>query len=163
MSNHTIFYQAVKPQPSYDEVKAFVYKSLVADNMELYRSMIDGTLDKSLKEAYPEWTPELGERSLPIIQRIGRLIEGNYCKQAVCNRYEHRNELTIFVNGQFYFNNRCMPDDCFRIRYMGVSLFSLEETLKFLNENAGLILMTTDTIEKLEHFWSDHPDGLIKC
>ena len=163
MGCHTWFYRKLNPQPTYQMVKQDVL-DMFEKNRELYVQMIDGTLDEDLKEAYPEWDMETGLKVLPIIERTIHMVEGGFCKVAVCNRYVHEDLLTVFVNENFYVSDYNLPHDLFRIgKYPKNRLFSLSETMEFIEKNKENVYFYIDDFENhLNKFWSENPDGMIE-
>jgi hypothetical protein len=163
MGCHTWFYKKIKPQPTYQEVKEQVLERFVDGNIELYQQMIDGTLEDDIKDAYPEWNKEMGMRYLPVMERIRRRIEGDFCKVAVCNRYEHDEDLTTFEFDTFYVSTDELPHDLFRIgHYPENKLYSLYQTMKFINENKEKMSFCDDWEKYLQEFWMKNPDGMIQ-
>jgi hypothetical protein len=162
MGCHTWFYKKVNPQPIYEEVKQYYLKD-VDESIKLYQQMIDDTLDANIKEAYPDWTVEMGMKYLPIFERIKRIVEKNLCQVAVCNRYRHNNHLTVYANGNFYEYTHDLTHDVFRIgNYPNDNLFSLEDTLSFIEKNKDKIyhyhfnnVTNQDWKEQLEEFWKE--------
>lgn len=75
----------------------------------------------------------------------------------------------------YYINNDELPHDIFRIGdYPEIKLFSLQETLDFLEKNDDKIRYTSSifdktdrevlkqrAIERLKDFWEKNPDGMI--
>lgn len=168
MGCHTWFYKKVVPQPTYEEVKQY-YLNIVDENIKLYQQMIDDTLDAETKEAYPEWTAEMGYKYLPVFERIKRIVEKNLCQVAVCNRYRNNDNLTVYENGVFYEYTHDLTHDVFRIGgYPNDKLFSLQETLDFIEKYKDKIyhyhfnnVTNQDWKEQLEEFWVKYPDGMI--
>lgn len=164
MGCHTWFYKKMNPQPTYDEIKAVVISNM-KKGADLYQRMIDDKLSEDIKENYPEWNKEMGEKYLPIKLRMIRMVEKDLCKVAVCRRYEPSYSamvLTIFVNGNFYTYTDDLPHDLFRIgEYPTDKLFSLEETLSFIEKNEKKISFWINWKTHLEKFWMEYPDGMI--
>lgn len=166
MGCHTWFYKKLNPQPTYDEVKEQVLRRFAQGNIDLYQKMIDGTLDSDLKEAYPEWNEEMGRKYLPIMNRTKRMIENGHCKVAVCKRYEHNEsfqELTQYVNGEFYVSTNNLPHDLFRrYDYPEDKLFSLKETMDFISIWKDKMTFFDGWEDRVRKFWIENPDGMIE-
>lgn len=162
MSCHTYFYKRIEKQPSWEDVKQQVLKNWIGNIIRLHQQMIDNTLKEKIKEAYPEWTKEVGLKYMPILKRTERMIQSNLCKNAVCYRYEHNEQLTIFLNNIFYYTNKELPSNIFRIgTYPEDILLSPQETAKFINKNRKMIKFCNNWKTELKDFWNNNPDGLI--
>ena len=160
MGCHTWFFKIVDPQPTWKEVKAFKLDN-IDRSIELYHQMIDDTLDADLKDAYPEWNKEYGERLIPICNRMRRMVEKDLCKLAVCHEFRYNNNLTYFSKEKeaFYYDDGTLPHDLFRIgNYSNEQLFSLKDTLDFIEKYNYKIEFD---MQKLEYFWNKYPDGMI--
>lgn len=166
MGCHTWFYKKINPQPTYDEVRKKVLGGFIKDNIDLYQKMVDGTLDEDIKDAYPEWNEEMGRKYLPIFDRMKTMIEGGYCKVAVCNRYEHINSLvnmTQYINGEFFISTNSLPHDVFRRHdYPEDKLFSLEDTMNYISKWKDKISFSENWEDNVKKFWSENPDGMIE-
>lgn len=166
MGCHTWYYKKINPQPTYDEVRTQVLGRFVQGNIDLYQKMIDGTLDADLKDAYPEWNEEYGRKYLPIMNRTKRMIEGGYCKVAVCKRYEHKDNyfaMTEYVDGVFYVSTDDLPHDLFRRHdYPEDKLFSLEQTMKFISNWKDRMSFCDGWEDSVKKFWLENPDGMIE-
>jgi len=168
MGCHTWFYKKV--DVNYEEVKAKVIVHY-EEEISLLDKMINESLDKDLLEVYPEFTIEYGLKNKPIIERKLSIIRKNLCKEAVCRRYRHEDNLTDYINGKgFYTTKNDMQHDLFRIgNYPEDKLFSLTETLDFIEKNKDKIhsyyfnkVQNKDYKQQLEEFWKTYPDGMIR-
>lgn len=158
MGCHTWFYKKINP--SYNEVKENVLTQL-NKSLQFYNKIIDGSLDADLMEAYPEWTPEYGIKRKQIIERQIQIVTKDLCKNAIYNRYTSNNNLTVYVNGSLY--EETDYHDLFRkYKYPEDHLYSLQETLDYIQKYKDEITIYEWTFTKLEQFWNQHPDGLIQ-
>lgn len=169
MGCHTWFYKKV--DVNYEEVKAEVIYHY-EEEISLLDKMINDreSLDKDILDAYPEFTIEYGLKNKPIAERKLSIIRKNLCKEAVCRRYRHDDKLTDYVTGKgFYITTDDLYHDLFRIgNYPVDKLFSLEETLDFIEKNKDKIhsfyfnkIQNKDFKQQLEDFWQKYPDGMI--
>jgi hypothetical protein len=162
MGCHTWFYKKIAPQPTYNEVKENVLKHL-KKNIDFYDRMIIGDIDADLLEAYPEWTAEYGIKYKSILERQIKFVEKDLCYNALYNRYNSdiTSKLTININGILYIETDY--HDVFRkYNYPTDKLFSLKETLEYIEKYKDEIYIYEDTFEILEQFWLEYPDGVIK-
>ena len=69
--------------------------------------------------------------------------------------------IEYYRKGGWYETDDSLPHDLFRIgNYPETLLFSLEETLDFIQTNKCTVYEYTD--EKLRDFWAEFPDGMIR-
>ena len=138
-----------------------------------------------------DFTPEEFKiRQLTYINSLNRkikIVSHDKCKRAVWNRQNDR-ELTIYVDDKGLFIEDTGYHDGFRIgNYPDDQLFSLEETLKFLEDNDSKISFgysrcinpkadykerkweevdreefKIKCIERLKKFWDSYPEGMIQ-
>lgn len=162
MGCHTWFYKRLNPQPTYEEVKKNVI-ALIRGSIEFNNEVIDGTVDPIFLEDYPELTPEFAKNQNLVFERQIRMIERGLCKAAVYGRYMQFEYGIQSINGAIYED--AGYHDTFRVYdYPDDNLFSLEETLKFIEKYQNsdkVITVQKDTIERLKQFWDEHPDGCI--
>ena len=176
MGCHTWFYRKI--DVSYEEAK-YSFITLIKRELDLLDRMINNreSIDQDLLEVYTEWTPEYATIQIPIWKRMLRMVEGGYCKEAVCRRYQYDTDgVTRYITGKgFYHYYKYLPHDIFRIgNYPKDKLFSLEETLEYLEKNDDIISYLTGpydieskeirkekAIERLKKFWNENPDGMI--
>jgi hypothetical protein len=158
MGCHTWFYKKINH--SYNEVKENVINKL-NKSLQFYDRMCDGLLDPDLMEAYPEWTPKYGFKYKSIIERQIQIVTKDLCKRAIYNRYTSNNNLTVYVNGNLY--EETDYHDIFRkYNYPEDHLYSLQETLDYIQKYKDEITIYDWTFNRLEQFWNQHPNGLIK-
>lgn len=158
MGCHTWFYKKINPQPTYSEVKENVINKFKKE-IDFTNRLIVGDIDKDLLEAYPEWTPEYGYKYKSILGRQLQFIEKDLCYTALYNRY-NSGGLTININNILYIETEY--HDLFRkYKYPDDILFSLKETLEYIERYKEEITIYENTFKRLEQFWDEYPDGLI--
>lgn len=161
MGCHTWFYKKIEvsKEEIYDNV-LFELNSSKA----FYDRMIIGDIDEDLLEAYPEWTPEFGEYHKKLLERQIRIVESGICEKAVYRRYNHPEGITVCIDGKgHYITSNGMPHDLFRkYGYPEDKLFSYKETLDYIYDKSNECELDYDTFSRLEQFWYEYPDGMIK-
>lgn len=95
---------------------------------------------------------------IEILKRQIRLIENNYCLEAMMNRVVIDKKLTIFIKGKGLYVEVPKYLKIFRDSNP-FKLYSEEQTIKYINENN--IDMETYEIELLSEFWFEYPNGVI--
>jgi hypothetical protein len=169
MGCHTWFHKKINV--TYEQAKKFLIK-IYKNEITLYQTWIDNPNDEyyvDLLEDYPEYDINYCIKQCDIIKRKLRLVEGGYCKEAVMNKYDRgiANHVT-YVKGKGHYQSLDWCDT-FRIPgYPEDILFSLEETLDFIEKNKSLIyyyhqndVTGKDWKEQLEEYWKEYPDGMI--
>lgn len=69
--------------------------------------------------------------------------------------------LYSYINGDLYCTSNELPHDIFRIGgYPNDELFSIMETMRFCNKNN--IKLNKDQKTRLQKFWFENPDGMIR-
>lgn len=186
MGCHTWFYKKI--EVSYEQARTN-YLTQIERELAFSERMIKGEIDADLLEAYPEWTPEYGERLKAIFLRHKRLVEGRYCQVATMDKYSRGFEVIRYIpeKGMFLACDS-LPHDVFRVyKYPKDKLFSWEETLKFLCNpeknchmgglkhegikeyidtyplyaNLDRYADITFSYNTLKRFWDENPDGMI--
>lgn len=178
MGCHTWFHKRI--EVTEEDVRKDVVDFLKRE-IDHYNRLIndrDG-IDEDILNAYPEWTKEFGLYYKPIYERRLRMVEKGLCKLAMYNRYKESdyNNIHKFDKSKnaMYVTTNSLPHDTFRRGgYPNDKLFSLEETLKYLEDNDGIIYYTstifdkTDrnilkekSIKRLKEFWVEYPEGMI--
>jgi hypothetical protein len=161
MGCHTWFYR--KEERSIEEAR----KKFIAEQKDMIKSwglMLYNPLD-DCRVAY-DWSDVDISNSIDVTERRIRMVEKGLCNVAVFNHQPSNDGQHLYINEKFYTCDDEMPHDTFRIGgYPETKLFSLEETLKFLEDNDGKIdywMTKEETIEKLKEFWTKYPDGMIE-
>ena len=113
---------------------------------------------------YPEYTKEYLQKKINVFKRQIQMVESGYCKEAVISKGSGY----LYIRGKGCYDslNWC---DIFRIGgYPENLLFSLDETLEFIEQNKDKIhsyhyneISKKGWKEQLEDFWKEYPDGMI--
>lgn len=163
MGCHTWFYKRID-SPSFEEMKEAVlkkYKESI-ENCEKWLSNPDSDDYKSILEAYPEWNSNELRKWMSVDLRKIKMIEGGYCRQAVVNKYCMFNpDIMIEHEGNFYVDVDDFHDVFRKYGYPDDRLFSLQETISYINNPDNECTIYDFTREKLVDFWSLYPDGMI--
>jgi hypothetical protein len=163
MGCHTWFYKKIDTPP-YEEMKKFVIDTYNRSINDL-TCWIDNPTDVEyleMFEAYPEWTIEFITTWRDTDKRRVRMIEADLCKQAVMNKFcMNGDKLTEFYNGNLYDDVDGYHDIFRKYGYPEDRLFSLEETLEYINDPKNDCDTYDKTIELLTKFWFEYPDGMI--
>jgi len=165
MGCHTWFHKKIKG-PSDEEVKTKIVEKIDKELDFLERIVIDrNSIDPDLLEAYPEWTPEYSEQQKPYwVNLKSQIINGEMSINEMRDLYSDMTyEITYYVDGRGWFvSSGELPHDLFRkYGYPDDRLFSLEETLDYINNPENKCVVYEETIEDLKKFWSEHPEGMI--
>ena len=111
-----------------------------------------------------DWNTTKNEQ-LEYISKYNRKIKAvanNFYKRAVWNNQNDK-EITIYIDGKGLFIEDTGFHDLFRKGgYPGDMLFSLEETINYINDAENDCSVYPTTIQKLEEFWKKYPRGLIE-
>lgn len=166
MGCHTWFYKKIE-KPSYEEMKQFILKKYY-DSVEGLNKWINNPLDEEYLEmssVYTEWTIEYLKQWRDVDLRRIRLIENDYCKVAVMNKYcSYSDDILVPVNNNIYKDVSGVNGyhDVFRkYGYPNDMLFSLEETLNYINNTENECVIYENSIELIKKFWNEYPDGMI--
>lgn len=113
-----------------------------------------------------EWTQDYCDHLLNLYKRQLRMVESGYCSRAIWNKQpDDENNAYVFIEGKgLYADNGNMPHDVFRIHnYPEDRLFSLEETIQFIEKNRDKINFYNPELifKKLNSFWEQYPQGMI--
>lgn len=171
MSCHTWFYRKV--EVSYEEAKKSLIKKL-NKNIKVCQEWIDNPNGKDyleIKEFYPEWTIGYLYNQVEVDKRKISIIKKDLCKVAVMFKYEHKGQLTCFIEGRgVYVCYDNLPHDLFRLGgYPDDNLFSYEQTVDFIENHKDQIyyyhdnkVTGEDCFDALKRFWTDYPEGMIQ-
>ena len=163
MGCHTWFYKKI--DVTYDTAKKSLIKSLNEDIETLTRWRDNPTGDDLafLKQYYVDFTWDSLNNDIDIRKRKLKFVEGGYCKVAVMNKYADGLSIIHYEKERGHFKAIREYHDIFRIgNYPKDKLFSLEETLEFIEKNRDNIHFCNDDYKQyLENFWKDHPYGMI--
>ena len=163
MGCHTWFYKKLDNQPDYEDIRLEMlefYKTEIG----YYERHISNTLSDDEKWLFEDKSIEDSIHALNVLKRHYRLIEGRYCKVATLSKYPgftNRGLDFSRVNGQFYVGIDNYHD-AFRIgNYPEDELFSLQETLDFIEKHKDEIRYNDDWKKEIEEFWTKYPNGRI--
>lgn len=93
--------------------------------------------------------------------RMIKAINKGYYQKAVWNRQSDEN-LTLYIEGKGLYIEDTGFHDCFRRGgYPDDKLFSLKETLNYINNSENQCVVYDNTIKQLEKFWDKYPQGMI--
>jgi hypothetical protein len=163
MGCHTWFYKKIDTPP-YEEMKKFVIDTYNRSINDLTR-WIDNPTDVEyleMYEAYPEWTIEFITAWRDTDTRRVRMIEAGLCKEKVMNKFcMYGDKLTEFYKGNLYDDVDGYHDVFRKYGYPEDRLFSLEETLEYINDPKNDCDVYDKTNELLTKFWTEYPDGMI--
>jgi len=172
MGCHTWFYKRV--DRTIEEARAKYIANLEESIVDFTKILNDPNDECRL--AY-EWDNELIQHSIDIWNRQLRMVKSNLCNVAVFNKQPNDDgRLYQYENGNLYCYNDDLPHDIFRIgEYPEDKLFSLDETLKYLEDHSDKIhyastifekksevVLKRKAIEELKKFWEEYPDGMIE-
>ena len=91
-----------------------------------------------------------------------KAIYNGYYQKAVWN-HQNDKELTEYIDGQgLYIEDTGFHDVFRKYGYPDDRLFSLEETLNYINNYENKCIVYENTIDLLKDFWSKYPDGFIE-
>ena len=172
MGCHTWFYKKV--DRTIEEARER-YLSDLHESINSFQSMLDDPSDQTKIDL--EWTDEFIQEAIDIWKRQKRMVEKGLCNVAVMKKQpaDENGILYRFVNGNLYCYHHELPHDTFRRGdYPDDKLFSLEETLKYLEDNDDKIyyhysfldktrksVLKERAIKRLKKFWDEYPDGMI--
>lgn len=126
---------------------------------------IDNPADEEyleMVEVYIDWTIEAITNWRDSDARRIKMIETGLCKQAVMNKFcMYDGGLKEFYNGSLYAEVDGYHDLFRKYGYPEDRLFSLEETLDYINDPKNECQTYDQTIEWLTKFWTENPEGMI--
>lgn len=100
-------------------------------------------------------------KQISVLNRQIKAVSNNFYQCAVWNHQSHEN-LTYYVKGKgLYIEDTGFHDWFRRGGYPDDELFSLQETLDYINNPKNECTVYDNTIIQLEKFWKQYPDGLI--
>lgn len=109
-----------------------------------------------------EVTKEYQLNYINLLNRQIRMVSNNLCSKAVWNR-QNDEDLTEYIDGRgLYIEDTGFHDVFRKYGYPDDKLFSLEETLNYINSPENKCTIYENTIEHLKEFWNRYPDGIIK-
>lgn len=165
MGCHTWFYKKTDTA-SDDEIKKIMLERC-GNEIDFLDRLINKreSIDKDLLEGYPEWTPEWAENQKPFwLDLIESTKNNTITKDELYDYYSSWSDgLTVYVDGKgFYVECGDFHDEFRKYGYPDDKLFSLRETLDYINNPQNECTVYENTIERLNEFWETYPDGLIE-
>lgn len=163
MGCHTWFYKKVETPP-YEEMKEVIIQIYKRSISEMTGWIDNPQGDKYLEilSAYPNWTIEYITNFRNADIRRLQMIEKDLCKVAVINKYCTCNsEIMEYINGSLYVDLDDYHDVFRKYGYPKDRLFSLDETLAYIENPVNECVTFYNTIEILTDFWTKHPNGMI--
>jgi hypothetical protein len=158
MGCHTWFYK--KEERSIEEARQKLVEAL---NRVIEAYTIDRESPESyynhFRNAYNKTHAEM-DWLVKVIQRQIGMIEKGLCNVAVMRKQEG---VCRYIPEKGLFVDIDGVHDVFRIGgYPDDTLFSLEETLKFIEDQGEKVYAKADNWQELlKYFWEKHPDGMI--
>lgn len=159
MNIQTCFYKKINI--SYNEAKYDLLK-YYSDKIYLMDKWVKNPTSDDYVEFikyYPEYNKEYMSYIISLYSRRMRLVNKGFCKESVMRKYS-KSDYYIKDKGHFktiefrniFTINKFVPD----------ILFSLKETLDFINDNKSNINYYMNKWETiLQNFCSMYPDGMI--
>jgi hypothetical protein len=157
MGCHTWFYRKI--ERTQEQAKQNCLKGLLKSeklNLSILNDRNYNNIDWS------EWTDDMLLEHDAVLKRQIRMVENNFCQRAVWNHQNDKN-LTEYIEGKgLYIEDTGFHDVFRKYGYPENKLFSLEETLDYINNTENNCTVYENTIERLKDFWSNYPDGFIE-
>lgn len=180
MGCHTWFYKKIEG-PTQESIVSVV-KKRVSKELEFLNRLINDrdSIDSDLLEAYPEWNKEYAEKNIPLWQTIYDFANGEDIDLSIFPEdfFEEDvtkdtllqslytswvNKLTVFIKEKEWYEDVDDFHDLFRkYGYPDDMLFSLEETLEYINDPKNECTVYEYTENRLKEFWEKYPDGMIQ-
>lgn len=157
MGCHTWFYRKI--ERTQEQAKQNCLKGLL-ESEKLNLSILNDRNYNGFD--WSEWTDDMLLKHDAILKRQIRMVENNFCRRAVWN---HQNDkyLTEYIEGKgLYIEDTGFHDVFRKYGYPENKLFSLKETLDYINNTENNCTIYENTIERLKHFWNNYPDGFIE-
>jgi hypothetical protein len=182
MACHTWFYKKVD-DPSLEKIKSVVQDKCLREIQFLERLINDReSIDADLLEAYPEWTSEWANGLLSPWKKVYDFVNGgdlnlnelpeffleHFTKDInkedfLYELYEMwEDSLLEYIPEKGLYQEAEYRDLFRKYGYPEDRLFSLEETLSYINDPANKCSVYDWTVSKLEEFWQRHPHGMIQ-
>jgi hypothetical protein len=178
MGCHTWFYKKIET-PKFEQIRETV-KDRCQREIQFLEKLISHReeIDSELLEAYPEWTPEWATSLLPLWKMIYEFANGSDIDLSIFPEYFFEEDvekenllenlyaswtpgLTEYVKGKGWYQEAEYHDLFRKGGYPDDRLYSLEETLAYINNLENKCSVVDWTVPKLEEFWSKYPDGMI--
>lgn len=100
-------------------------------------------------------------RYIYLLNRQIRMVSNNLCQKAIWN-YQNDEDLVEYFEGRgLYIEDTGFHDVFRKYGYPNDVLFSLEETLKYIDDVKNDCVLRENSKERLYEFWSKFPNGAI--
>ena len=155
MGCHTWFYRKI--ERTQEEAKQSCLRGLRKSeklNLNILANRNYNGLDWS------DWTESELIKCDSYLKRQIRMVENNFCQRAVWNHQNDEN-LTEYIDGKGFYMETGFHDIFRKYGYPEDKLFSLQETLNYINNPENGCTVYEHTIERLKEFWNKYPDGMI--
>ena len=157
MGCHTWFYRKI--ERTQKEAKQSCLKKLIYDeklNINILENRSFNGIDWS------NYTEEELIKFDTILKRKIRMVKNNLCQKTVWNNQNDK-ELTVYVEGKGLFIEDTGFHDVFRkYGYPDDKLFSLKESLDYINNTNNDCVIYEDTVQRLTEFWNKFKNGMIE-
>jgi len=110
-----------------------------------------------------EWntTKEEQLNQINCLNRQIRMVSNNLCKKAVWNNQNDEDLVKYFEDKGLYIEDTGFHDVFRKYGYPDDVLFSIKETLDYIQNKENDCTVYENTIERLNEFWSKYPNGAI--
>jgi len=156
MGCHTWFYR--KKERNQKEAKQSCLRLLRKSEKLNLNILTDGNY-KGLD--WSNWTESELIKHDSYLKRQIRMVKNNFCQRAVWNHQDDKN-LTEYIDGKGFYMETGFHDTFRKYGYPEDKLFSLQETLDYINNPKNDCTIYENTIERLKEFWDKYPDGMIE-
>lgn len=155
MGCHTWFYRKI--ERTQEEATSICLKKLKKER-NLSWKIIKNPNYLSMEWQSKDWQLKW----IKILNRQIKAVANGFYQRAVWNRQDDDN-LTQYVDGKGLYIEDTGYHDVFRkYGYPEDKLFSLEETLEYINNPKNQCVLIPDySIEQLKQFWNEYPEGMI--
>ena len=156
MGCHTWFYRKI--ERTQEEAKQNCLRGLRKSeklNLNILANRNYNGLDWS------DWTESELIKHDSCLKRQIRMVDNNFCQRAVWNHQDDEN-LTEYVDGKGFYMETGFHDIFRKYGYPEDKLFSLQETLNYINNPENACVTYDKTFERLNEFWNKYPDGMIE-
>lgn len=143
------------------DIKMLTEDFTTEDKIMLYEDFYESKLGEKTEEEILLFYNNKIEFDIKVLHRKIQMVSKGLCNVAVMR---HQPSLSYYFPDKGFFIGINEFHNCFRLHgYPEDSLFSKEETYKFLEDNKDnpLLVIYDNTYEKLEEFWNKYPDGFI--
>lgn len=156
MGCHTWFYQRVE-RTQQEAKESCLNKLRYAEELNL--NILQDRNYEGIDWSY--WSDDMLLKKDAVIKRHIRMVENDIYPEAV---WHHQNDekLTCYVEGKGLYMNTKYHDLFRKYGYPDHRLYSLEETLEYLDNPTNECEFNDESIVRLKEFWNEYPDGMIQ-